>query len=42
MEEARGSQLHEVWNELPLRKKVDVVREVVDIKRKLLSVSFDM
>ncbi|KAH5433184.1 hypothetical protein HBI32_055360 [Parastagonospora nodorum] len=42
MEEARGSQLHEVWDELPLRKKVDVIRGIVDIERKLLSVSFDM
>jgi hypothetical protein len=42
MEEARGSQLHEFWDELPLRKKVDVIREIVDIERKLLSVSFDM
>jgi hypothetical protein len=42
MEEARGSQLHELWDELPLRKKVDVIREIVDIERKLLSVSFDM
>jgi len=42
MEEARGSQLHEVWDELPLRKKVDIIRDIVDIERKLLSVSFDM
>jgi hypothetical protein len=40
MEEAKGSQLHEVWQELPLRKKCDIVREFVDVERKLLSVSF--
>jgi hypothetical protein len=41
MEEARGSQLHEVWQDLPLPKKVDIIREFVDLERKLLSVSFD-
>lgn len=40
MEEARGSQLHEVWQDLPLRKKSNIIREFVDIERKLLSVSF--
>jgi hypothetical protein len=40
MEEASGSQLHEVWQDLPLRKKVDIIREFVDIERKLLSISF--
>jgi hypothetical protein len=39
MEEARGSQLHEVWKDLPLRKKVNIIREFVEIERKLLSVS---
>lgn len=41
MEEARGSQLHEVWKDLPLRKKVNIIHEFVEIERKLLSVSFD-
>jgi hypothetical protein len=41
MEEARGSQLHEVWQDLPLRKKTDIIREVVEIEKKLLSVSFE-
>lgn len=41
MEEAQGSQLHEVWKDLPLRKKVQVIREFVEIERKLLSISFD-
>jgi hypothetical protein len=40
MEEARGSQLHEVWKDLPLRKKTDIIREFVEIEKKLLSVSF--
>lgn len=41
MEEARGSQFHEVWQDLSLRKKADIIREFVDIGRKLPSVSFD-
>lgn len=41
MDEARGSPLHEVWEDLPLRSKCDVVREFVDLERKLLSVSFN-
>ncbi|KAJ4376327.1 Phosphotransferase enzyme [Neocucurbitaria cava] len=41
MEEARGSQLHEVWQDLPLRKKTNIIREFVDVERKLLWVAFD-
>ncbi|RMD39186.1 hypothetical protein DV735_g5946, partial [Chaetothyriales sp. CBS 134920] len=41
MEEAKGSQLHDVWQNLQLRSKVDVIHEIVDIERKLLSVTFN-
>jgi len=41
MEEARGSQLHEVWHDLSLWRKTDIIREFVDVERKLLSVSFE-
>ena len=41
MEEASGSQLHEVWQDLSLRRKCEIVREFVDVERKLLSVSFE-
>jgi hypothetical protein len=41
IEEASGIQLHEVWEDLPLRKKSDIIREFVDIERRLLSISFD-
>lgn len=41
MEEASGSQLHEVWQDLPLRRKCDIIREFVAVERKLLSVSFE-
>ncbi|KZF25507.1 kinase-like protein [Xylona heveae TC161] len=41
MEEAKGSQLHNVWKNLQLRAKRDIIRRIVDIERKLLSVSFN-
>ena len=40
MEEAKGTQLHEVWERFELRNKLDVIQDIVDIERKLLSVSF--
>lgn len=40
MEEARGSPPQEVWQDLSLRKKSAISRELVDVERKLLSVSF--
>lgn len=41
MEEARGSRLHEVWQDLPIRLKTNIIREFVEVERKLLSVSFN-
>lgn len=41
MEEAKGSQLHEVWQDLPLQAKCDIVRECVDVEKRLLPVSFE-
>jgi hypothetical protein len=40
MKEARGSQLHEIWQDLSLRRKSDIIHEFVDVERELLSVSF--
>ena len=40
MEEAKGSQLHDVWQNLPLRAKCDFIDEIVDVERKWLSISF--
>jgi hypothetical protein len=40
MEEAQGSQLHEVWQDLPLRAKIGIIKEIVEVERKLLSMSF--
>jgi hypothetical protein len=42
MEEAEGRQLHKAWKQLELRAKREIVREIVDIEKKMLSVSFDM
>lgn len=41
MEEARGVQLHEVWQKAELRAKGDIIREIVEIEKKMLSVSFN-
>lgn len=41
MEEAEGSQLHKVWSQMGLRAKRDVVHQIVEIERRMLSVSFD-
>ncbi len=42
MEEAKGVQLHEVWQKAELRAKGDIVHEIVEIEKKMLSVSFNM
>jgi hypothetical protein len=41
MEEASGSQIHEVWQDPSLRRKTEIIREFVDVERRLLSVSFE-
>lgn len=41
MEEAKGSQLHTIWPELEIRAKRDIILQIVDIEKKMLSVSFD-
>lgn len=41
MEEARGFQLHTVWPEMELRAKRDIIYQIIDIEKKMLSVSFD-
>ena len=40
MEEATGAQLGTVWDELSPDSKLSIMREVVDIESKMLSVSF--
>src|SRR4051812_19186519 len=42
MREATGTALHEVWGELELEDKLDIVHEVVAIEKKLLSISFTL
>lgn len=41
MEEAKGSQLHGVWQKLELREKRDIIQEIINVERKMLSISFD-
>ena len=41
MEEAKGTQLSEVWDELGISAKADIVEGLVTIEKKLLSVSFN-
>ena len=40
MEEAEGTQLSTVWNEMELENKCNIVDNIVDMERKLLSISF--
>lgn len=42
MEEAKGSQLSSVWHGLSVKRKVDVIREIVDIEAQMMSTPFDM
>ncbi|RJE24536.1 hypothetical protein PHISCL_03123 [Aspergillus sclerotialis] len=41
MEEAKGSQLHDVWKNLQLRDKRDIIQEIINVEKKMLSISFD-
>lgn len=40
MEEVQGTQLSEVWDEMKISAKTSVVKDLVDIEKKLLSISF--
>ncbi|KAI0104819.1 kinase-like domain-containing protein [Nemania sp. FL0031] len=40
MEEAAGVQLSQVWDTLPLKAKLGIVKDLVGIEKKLLSISF--
>lgn len=40
MEEAVGTQLGEIWQNLKLRDKLKIVDDIVAIEKKLLSLSF--
>lgn len=40
MEEAAGVQLSQVWDTLPLKTKLEIVKDLVNIEKKLLSISF--
>lgn len=40
MEEARGTQLHGAWQNMDIEIKRDVVYQIIEIEKKLLSMSF--
>jgi hypothetical protein len=40
MEEAQGTQLAEVWDSMKISDKTNIVKGLVEIEKKLLSVSF--
>ncbi|KAJ2986726.1 hypothetical protein NUW58_g4892 [Xylaria curta] len=40
MEEATGTQLSQVWDTLPLETKLGIVKSLINIEKKLLSISF--
>ena len=40
MEEATGTQLGEIWDNLELHDKLKIVDHIVAIEKKLLSISF--
>jgi hypothetical protein len=40
MEEAPGTQLEDVWNSKTISEKTNIVKGLVEIEKKLLSVSF--
>ncbi|KAI0868933.1 kinase-like domain-containing protein [Hypoxylon argillaceum] len=40
MEEAAGVQLSQVWDTLPIESKLEIVKDLVNIEKKLLSISF--
>ena len=42
MQEAIGTQLGEIWDEMDICKKKIVVDQVIDIEKKLLSLSFTL
>lgn len=41
MEEALGTKLEDVWAELPLEDRISIMKDLVLIENKLLSVSFN-
>ena len=40
MEEAPGTQLSEIWDDLKISDKTSIAKDLVDIEEKLLSISF--
>ncbi|KAL5343894.1 kinase-like domain-containing protein [Aspergillus crustosus] len=41
MEHARGTRLVDVWDDLPLEEKIEIMQDLFSLQRKMLSVSFN-
>ena len=42
MEEAKGTQLTEIWENLKMAEKQTIIEDIVALEQKLLSISFDL
>lgn len=42
MEEAKGTQLSQIWDEIKLHDRSEIIDDIVSIEQKLLSVTFDL
>jgi len=40
MDEAKGIQLGICWKDMTMNDKIDIVREVVELEKKMLSIQF--
>lgn len=41
IEEAQGSQLYTIWQDIPIKVKASIIEQIVDVETKLLSISFN-
>ena len=39
-EEAKGEMINDVWPKMDLRSKLSVIKDLVEVQRKLLSINF--
>ena len=40
MDEAKGTQLGICWKDMSINDKIDIIREVVELEKKMLSIQF--
>ncbi|RJE20973.1 hypothetical protein PHISCL_06683 [Aspergillus sclerotialis] len=41
MEEAPGEKLEDIWDDLPLEQKITIMKDIVSLEKKMISVSFN-